>query len=130
MKKTVWFGIAGVMVCLVAGSALGQCCGTAAKAADETAKPEAKAALCAMAGDCQFGGALSKLELSDEQKVKIAAITKETGCDQKPAEGACPKALSAKRKACNDKVMAVLTDEQKAQIAKLCPKGKCPKKDG
>ena len=115
----------------------GDCCPTVAKAAAETAeaetkveaKAEAKTTLCGAAGDCQLDGALAKLDLTEEQKGKIAAIAKETGCDRKPAEGACPKGLQAKRKACMDKVMAVLTEEQKAQVAKLCPKGKCPKKD-
>lgn len=138
MKNRAWFALTALVVCLTAAGALGQCCpALAKKAADkaqaETAaetKEEAKPAVCGMAGTCGISAALAKLDLTEEQKTKIAAITKETGCAQKPAEGACPKALQAKRKACKEKIMALLTDEQKAQAAKLCPKSKCAKKDG
>jgi Spy/CpxP family protein refolding chaperone len=123
MRKTGLLMLVGLTACLVVSNAWAQCCPRSAAPAAKAAEAEPKTETCGKAGACKGHAVFAKLNLTEGQTKEIAAICKEAQCGRNPAEGTCPKALRAKRKACMDKIMAVLTDEQKATFAKLSPKG-------
>lgn len=103
MKVSLVIATATVVAMTAAASWAGSCCSAGAKAKEKT-----EMTACSTA--------LSGLELTDEQKTKIAAIEatcKEAGDSKEACEKACKE------------IRSVLTEEQRAQFDAKCEmKGK------
>jgi Spy/CpxP family protein refolding chaperone len=125
MRKALVLTVAAAVGLTASGAHASPCKGHA-KGCAHGAKAAVQEVACSKDG-CGCDKLFAKLGLSDEQAAKVAAIHKESACGRKPPKGTCPKKLSAKRKACMAKIMSVLTEEQKAKFAELCPAGKCKK---
>jgi hypothetical protein len=121
MKKLIALTGISVLAVATAGNALANCGSCAASA--PAAKPAAPACCankasvatkaCAAKQGCGMKAALSKLELTAEQNVKIKAIYMNAGCKGDPK--ACDKKM---KRACLKKLKKVLSKKQYREVRK------------